>query len=83
MTVCQSCLHNRMSHDTWGCRLKCGCGVSIVYMTEKFSSGPPDQAAIDQSNALVAEADRLEESRIKALRQRAVDETLPEQLNMI
>lgn len=85
MTSCQSCGHDRLLHDSWGCKLRCTCGASIIYMTALFSV--LDQAgqaeAIKQGNELVEEADRLEESHISALRSRATAEGMPEQLNMI
>lgn len=66
--------------------MKCTCLISIIYMTERFSV--LDQAgkeeAIERGKAFVEEADRLEESYIKALQARVVAERMmPEQLNMI
>lgn len=81
MSNCRSCGHERLLHDSWGCMTRCGCAVSIIYLTAPPFSAPPDQVVevelIRQGNALVLEADRLEESHIRAMRDRSIAEIEP------
>lgn len=77
MTNCHVCDHDRMLHDSWGCKMKCLCGLSIIYLTPNLYADPldqMDQEAIGQANAVVAEAERLAESHIRELHERALAE---------
>lgn len=71
------CGHERLMHDSWGCKHRDGCGVSIIYLTPAPSAKPVNhdhEAAaelIKHGNALAIEADKLEESRLKKVYERS------------
>lgn len=68
-------------HDSWGCKYRDGCGVSIIYLTPAPSTKPAQidlEAAsllIAQGNVLDVQADRVEESKLR----RAIDRARQEQ----
>lgn len=73
------CRHERLTHDSWGCKNSgCRCGISVIYLTPlnrtKKSSKAKDEETIRLGNELVAEDDRVEESRLKALYNRMLGE---------
>lgn len=80
MTDCPSCKHPRLVHDSWGCKLQCSCGVSIIYLTPLLPS-QPDRASqdklIEHGNALVQENERKRELEIEELHRRAVMDLAP------
>lgn len=80
MTNCPSCQHPRLVHDSWGCKLQCSCGVSIVYLTPLLPSQPDrvtEDKLIEHGNALVLEIERRRELEVEELHRRAVLELAP------
>jgi len=79
MKTCPTCGHDRLMHDSWGCKMK-DCGVSIVYLTPNLfaeKSTGSDQDILDQGKALDAESDRTGESLVRAIAERSVTEQSP------
>lgn len=76
MKTCPTCGHNRLMHDSWGCKLR-DCGVSIVYLTPNLfaeATDNKDQEALDWGKVLDAESDRVAEYTVTMIAQRAVAE---------
>lgn len=78
MNKCPTCGHSRLVHDSWGCKTKCGCSVSIVYITPNLFvevvNKSEEQDAIDQGNLLDVQADKVEEYRVRMIARRAAAE---------
>lgn len=82
MTFCPTCDHPRLLHDSWGCRTKCGCGVSIIYLTPgPLGDGTSEEreALLEQGKLFDKSSDRLGESTLKVLFARTVAERTEEQ----
>lgn len=80
MTNCPSCQHPRLVHDSWGCKLQCSCGVSIIYLTPLLPSQPSDDSEtklIEHGNAVVQQVERRRELEIEELHRRAILELAP------
>jgi hypothetical protein len=82
VTLCSSCNHPRLLHDSWGCRAKCDCGVSIIYLTP----GPLGDGTLDEQKTVLEQgkmfdrgSDRLGESLIRAMYDRVIAEVATEQ----
>ena len=77
VTTCRSCGHDRLLHDSWGCKTKCGCRVSIIYLTPD-PLAKRDEAVereiLKMGNQLDGQTDRLGESHLRELFERAVAE---------
>lgn len=75
MKYCFACRHERLQHDSWGCKNGCGCGVSIIYLTPVDFAGAKredDNEVIEASNELVVEQEKVAESRLRALYMRVI-----------
>ena len=77
MTTCPWCHCDRLMHDSWGCKKKDGCAVSIVHITpiwpsQKKSDPARNQEIIDQGKALDAEEDRVSESHVRMIADRVL-----------
>ena len=73
MKICPYCDHERMFHDSWGCKVRCGCEVSIIYITShptEIADSSRDAEILKKAKELVATEDLVQESNIKMLRQR-------------
>ena len=69
MIICQTCDHERMMHDSWGCRAGCDCKVSIVFVTIRhFTVTRLDCEAVVGIDS--REEDDLEELRRRSLFER-------------
>ena len=75
MKKCPYCPDDRLMHDSWGCKTKCGCRVSIIYLTNNLFAEPADkdkeQEILNRGKALIAELDRHGEDYISRLIQRS------------
>jgi hypothetical protein len=81
VTICPTCNHPRLLHDSWGCRTKCGCGVSIIYLTPgPLGDGTSEEqkSLLNQGNVFDASSDRLRESVLREMYNRAVTERATE-----
>jgi hypothetical protein len=64
-------------HDSWGCKYRDGCGVSIIYLTPKPSTKSVvvdlelSALLIAQGNVLDVQADQVEESRLRRAMERS------------
>lgn len=66
------CKHERLTHDSWGCKNSaCHCGISVIYLTPLSSTARASKAEVEKTiragDELVVEEDKAEESRLKAL----------------
>lgn len=79
MNNCPSCQHPRLVHDSWGCKLQCSCGVSIIFLTLLLFSRPEMavEELIEQGNLFVREIDLREESRVEEMNRRSILEVAP------
>lgn len=77
MNYCRGCGHERLMHDSWGCKSCSRCAISIIYMTKLFAdedNKKAEEEVIKAAEIKVAAADRVEESRLKALYNRILAE---------
>lgn len=78
MILCRACGHQRLLHDSWGCK-DCNCRVSIVYLTFDSPAQKDEKAereTLRLGNVLDGRASRLAEFRLKVLFERAVAESM-------
>lgn len=77
MKICPTCGHDRLMHDSWGCKLR-DCGVSIIYLTPNlFAEGTTsseDQEILKLAKALDTEDDRVSERTVRMIAARAASE---------